>query len=217
MNSENSRPTIEILLDWIEGRLSADEADAVAMLVAQGDDQVVADVEWLHGIRQLRNEVNIDEPPSDLRGKLVAQFTQHHQKIQATRIEQDPQPGFLQKLIATLSFDSGLEPEMTGARKVGTDANRVMIYASDRAEVVLTIQSDQQKELLISGQLLLTSGQSAEQHQLSLLNLDSQTGNEQQTKTDSLGQFAFSSVSSAKYRLTAIVDDAEIVIELPSL
>ena len=56
-------PTIERLLDWLEGRLSSEASQAISEQVAVADETVQADVIWLRAFLRLSDTVVLEDPP----------------------------------------------------------------------------------------------------------------------------------------------------------
>lgn len=76
MNS--GRPSFTDLLDWVEGRLVPERADAVASYVAQGDPLTVESVEWIRDFLEDARSMPLAVPPPDLSARLRNVFVGLH-------------------------------------------------------------------------------------------------------------------------------------------
>src|SRR3954470_23139952 len=100
--------TFARLIDWVEGRLSAEEAHAVAEQVAAADAAVQADVGWLRAFLDASASIVLAAPPPQVHALLKRQFEAYARSRS--------QPGLLRQLVAALTFDSGLNPHLAGVR-----------------------------------------------------------------------------------------------------
>ncbi|GAA1501631.1 hypothetical protein [Nocardioides humi] len=73
-----TRPTFTELLDWVEGRLAGDRADAVASYVAAGDPATTASVEWIREFIAGARSMPLSEPPPELSARLRNVFEELH-------------------------------------------------------------------------------------------------------------------------------------------
>src|SRR5919107_1587208 len=87
------------LVDWVEARLSEQEARTVEEQVAAADSATRADVVWLRAFARISEHTVIASPPPEVRDALMERFEAYAEGKQ--------QPNFLQRLVATLTFDSG--------------------------------------------------------------------------------------------------------------
>ena len=62
------------LADWVEGRLSEEEARAVEKEVMAADSATRADVAWLQAFAQISEATVIASPPPEVRVALVERF-----------------------------------------------------------------------------------------------------------------------------------------------
>ncbi len=197
------------LLDWIEGRLPEEEAREVEERVA-ADSAARADVAWLRAFARLSRSITLEHPPPELRNELVERFERY--------AEGQRQPGFLRRLVATLSFDSGMEPTLAGFRAVNAQegSDRQLVYAVEVADVALNIHSAARDDRLdIDGQVLPTGDAALGTFSVQLLQGADEHGI---TTTDELGEFGFRDVPPGAYEMVLSNDQVEITIapiELP--
>ena len=92
------------LLDWVEGRLPEEEARTVEEQVAAADSATRADVAWLRAFARISEETVIASPPPEVREELIERFEAY--------AEGKRHPALLQRLVATLTFDSNLRPAL---------------------------------------------------------------------------------------------------------
>jgi hypothetical protein len=81
--------TFSQLLDWIEGRLTEEEAAEVARLVESADSETKETVAWLRAFARIANEVVLASPPEEVREALVARFAGRLQPDFAGEVKSD--------------------------------------------------------------------------------------------------------------------------------
>jgi hypothetical protein len=65
------------LVDWVEGRLSEEEARAVEEQVAVADGATLADVAWVRRFVRATEDSILEWPPPEVRSALIARFRAH--------------------------------------------------------------------------------------------------------------------------------------------
>jgi hypothetical protein len=193
------------LLDWVEGRLSEQEAQAVERQVAAADSATRADVAWMRAFARSSKDVVIATPPSEVRDTLVDRFETYAQGKQ--------QPGFLERMIATLRFDSNLQPA-SGLRAAGiSESQRQLVYSTDAADVAIIVRPRTCDGLLdVYGQILPSDPTDSGVFGVQLLRGASEVAT---TATNDLGEFKFEAVSPGVYEVLAGSDRVEI--QLPEV
>ena len=192
----------ERLVDWVEGRLSTQEAEAIAQQVA-ANQEAQATVEWLQAFRRVSGQLVLAAPPPALRQELVQQFAEYAARQQ--------QPTLWRRLLAALQFDSALQPAPTGMRSGAGNIARQLVYTSDDADIMLNSQARKTDprfnlfgELLPNRAELLPDEFCAQllqnEHEIAI------------TMLDDLGQFSFAGLASGEYQL--ILSSANVEIEL---
>src|SRR5918998_413121 len=119
------------LVDWVEGRLSEGEARAVEERVA-ADSAARADVAWLRAFARVSEETVIASLPSEVREELIERFEAYAEGKQ--------HPGLLQRLVATLTFDSNLRPALGLRAATAPESQRQLVYSTGAADVALHIR-----------------------------------------------------------------------------
>ena len=193
---------LALLLDWVEGRLSEQEARTVEERVAAGDSATRAHVAWLRAFARVSEDTVIASPPSGVRDTLIERFEAYAEGKQ--------HPGLLERLVASLTFDSNLQPA-AGLRAVGVPGSqRQLIYSTAAADVAMTVRPRSQDGLLnIYGQILPVDGTDSGVLGVQLLKGSSEAAT---TATNDLGEFTFEAVSPGAYEVLASSDRIEIQI-----
>jgi hypothetical protein len=190
------------LADWLEGRLSTDEARTVQEAVAAADSDTLADVAWLRRFFRATEGAIIESPPRELGDALVEIFEDHTRDRQA--------PSLFRRMLAGLVFDSNLQPA-AGLRAVGgQQARRQLIYHADAFDLVLNLLArDADNDLDVYGQVLPREGGEPELVSVQLL----RDGNELAlTVTDDLGSFAFQNIAPGSYELVLSAERVEVSV-----
>jgi len=185
------------LVDWVEGRLSEEEARAVEEKVA-ADSATRADVAWLRAFARISEETVIASLPPEVREELIERFEVH--------AEGEQHPGLLQRLVATLTFDSNLRPAL-GLRAAAAP-QRQLVYSTDAADIALHVRPHPRDGLLdLNGQIFPADGADSSTFGVQLLEGASEVAT---TATNDLGEFAFESVSPGEYDVLASNELVEI-------
>ena len=190
------------LMDWVEGRLSEEEARAVEEWVAAAGAATRADVAWLRAFARVSEDTVIASPPARVREALIERFDAYAEGKQ--------HPGLLQRLVGTLTFDSTLQPA-AGLRAARTQGSqRQLVYSTDAADVALIVRPRARDERLdLHGQILPVDSDDVGIFGVQLLQGSSEVGT---TATNDLGEFAFEAVSPGVYEVLAGSDRVEMRI-----
>ena len=190
------------LVDWVEGRLSAEETRAVEEQVVAADSTTLADIAWLHKFGTATEGATLESPPAEVRSALVARFEAY--------AEGRRMPGFLERAVAILAFDSGLRPA-AGARSVGGQGiRRQLIYSADALDIALNFwPRARDKNLDIDGQILPSDDQVPESFSVQLLQDETELA---MTATDERGGFSFESILPGEYTIMLSTDQTEVSI-----
>jgi hypothetical protein len=195
--------SFERLTDWVEGRLSEEEARAVEEQVAVAGEATRAEVQWLRAFTHVSGDTVIDVPSPEVREELIRRFDAY--------AEGRWSPGFLQRLVANLSFDSGLQPAF-GVRAASSQeaAQRHLIYTTDAAEIALNIRRrPRDGHLDLDGQVFPADNSDPASFSVQLLSGVDEVG---LTTTDELGEYSFESVPPGTYQILMSSDRVEILI-----
>jgi hypothetical protein len=190
------------LLDWVEGRLSEEEARSVAERVAAADSATHADVAWMRVFAQISEDTVIASPPSGVRDVLIERFEAYAEGKQ--------RPGLLERLVATLTFDSNLQPAI-GLRAAGTlGSQRQLAYSTEAADVTINLRPHPRDGLLdLHGQIMPVDDTDSGIFGIQLLEGSSEIST---TATNELGEFTFEAVPPGVYELLASSGRVEIQI-----
>lgn len=195
--------TFARLLDWVEGKLSEKEATLVAAQVAGADEATQARVAWLREFIQISASTVLAPPPPEIRELLMRRFEAYRQKRS--------QPGLLQRLVAALTFDSGLQPATAGLRAAAQAAPRQLIYTTDAAEIALNIQPRAFDQLLnVSGQIFPNRATRPDAFSVQLLRDMVEIS---LTTSDELGEFFLDAVPPGVYEMILSTAQVEITIK----
>ena len=188
------------LIDWVEGRLSGREARAVEKQVATADSATRASVAWLRTFARISEDTIIASPPSEVRDTLIERFEAYAEGKQ--------QPGFLERLVGRLTFDSNLQPAF-GLRAAGiTESQRQLVYSTEAADVAIIVRPRARDGLLdVYGQILPVDGTDSGVFGVQLLKDASEVAT---TATNDLGEFTFEAVPPGVYEALAGSDRVEI-------
>jgi hypothetical protein len=202
MKSNDTAPTFEQLIDWLEGRSSAEQAERVAAYVATAGEKVQADVAWLRRFYDVAARAPVAEPPAILTERLERRFA-------AFARDRAPLP-LRQRLIATLRFDSTMSLAR-GVRAADAGSHqRQYLFETEKATVVCTVQQREQDELVdVLGQVLAEEESEASLTRVSLLRKDEEYDN---ALTDDLGEFTLSAIPHGLYDMVLDSLGYQIVI-----
>ncbi len=187
------------LADWVEGRLSKQEAQIV-------EKQVVADtamhdnVMWLRAFALISETTVIASPPPEVRDTLVDRFEEYAAGKRRS--------GLLKRVVATLSFDSDLQPAL-GLRATGaTESQRQFVYSSEFADVTINLRSRPYDGLAdLYGQIFPVDGTDPGAFGAQLLDGAFEAAT---TAANDLGEFSFRAVAPGTYEVLASSDQVEI-------
>jgi hypothetical protein len=201
-------PSFAQLLDWIEGRLSEQDAANIATQVANADQQTHATVDWLRNFSHVSTRVMLKALPTRYHQELLRRFKM--------RAEENQAPSLFRRLLAQLTFDSGSQFATAGVRALnGLGNQRQMVYSTEVVDVVLNTQpSKGSGQLDVLGQVMPTAENMEMAFVVQLLRNDTEF---QITQADTIGEFFFEAVPPGSYGLVLSAEQLEIhtpIIEL---
>lgn len=203
--AEPEKINFERLLDWVEGRLSEEEARKVEKAV-MADDSVHAETKWLRAFVQMSEKTTLDAPPPEVRQELVRRFYSYAEKT-----EEKKQSGFLERILATLTFDSNARPAMAGFRSAGGGrSSRQLVYDAQVAEIALNIRGrPNNSHVDVYGQVFPDVDEDPDAFSVQLLKGADEIG---LTTADELGEFAFEGVEPGTYEMVLSAAQIEFLI-----
>jgi len=192
------------LVAWMEGHLSEHDARTVEEAVAMADDETLADVAWLRKFYGAADEVLIGAPPQAVRDALMGTFEAAHVRDPGTT-------GFVQRVLAGLTFDSNLQPA-AGLRAVGAQqSRRQLIYRTDMFDLAINLLArDSDDNLDLDGQVLTRGGEEPKLFSGQLLRDYSELA---LAAVDEFGSFGFRRIPPGIYELVLSADRIEVSIE----
>jgi hypothetical protein len=187
------------LVDWIEGRLSEEEARSVEEQVA-ADGAMHAAVAWLQAFNQVSRDTVIASPPPEVRDGLVERFQKYAERKRWSES--------LMRFVAQLSFDSERQPTL-GLRTTSMPASqRELVYSSEVADIAIGVWLRAYDGLWDwDGQVFPLDGTDPGAFGARLLDGSSETA---ATTTNDLGEFSFEAVAPGTYEVLASSDQVEI-------
>jgi hypothetical protein len=191
------------LVDWMEWRLSEEEASALEERVAAADDATIADFAWLRKFAKAAEGIGPEAPPPDLRTTLTARFE--------ARAEGRRARGLLKRVVAMLASDGGMRPAL-GVRRVDAHGSRrQLIYSADTLDVALNFwPRDHDNHLVLRGQVFPRDDAGLETFGVQLLRDGAEVAT---TASDGLGGFGFQAVAPGVYEMILGTDRVEVSIE----
>lgn len=150
MTDPRPRPELDTrtLLDWLEGRLSPDRSDEVAVLVASADPETTRTLDWLRSFQTAARALPTEQPPPLVRQRLRRTFAKRTGTLPATR-----------SATVTLIADSRDQVQLAGVRgapDLDTTAFNLE-YEGPDIEVYLDVVVDSDRRDL-RGQILDAAG-----------------------------------------------------------
>ena len=199
---EREEISFERLADWVEGRLSDEEARDVEERVAAAGEATRAEVAWLRAFAGISEDIVFDEPPPEVREEMTRRFEAYAEGRRS--------PGLMERLVANLSFDSGVQPAF-GVRAAGSrETQRQLIFTTDAAEIALNVRPrPRDGSLDLDGQVFPAGDADPASFTVQLLSGTDEVGI---TATDQLGEFGFQAVSPERYQILVSGDWVEILI-----
>jgi len=184
-------------------------AESIRAHLASGCARCQGNLAWVEKIVRLAATDETTEPPRWVLNRAIQLFEQMGPKRQ---------PGFLEKIMASLVFDTLAQPQMAGVRRAGPETRQCLYRAGD-FDVDLSVELGQAPDTVtITGQVLRAEGASQDvghslaevgHRQASLLQ---QTETIQTTVTDHLGEFSFEAVLQGVYDVRITLADHEVWI-----
>ena len=190
------------LADWVEGRLSEEEARTVEKEVMAADSATRDDVAWLQAFVQISEATVIASPPPEVRDALVERFEAY--------AESNQQPNLLERLVARLTFDSGQQPALGWRAATTPGLQRKLVYSSEAVDVSLNVRLRPRDGLAdIHGRVFTVNNAYPGDFYVQLLAGASEVAT---AATNNLREFVFEGVPPGVYEIIAGSDRVEIRI-----
>jgi hypothetical protein len=192
------------LLDWVEGRLSEEEARTVERQVAAADSAMREEAAWLRAFARISEDTVIASPPPRVRETLSERFEAY--------AEGKRRPGLLKRLVATLTFDSGMQPALSW-RSTAPELQREYVYSTEAADVTIDVRPRPRDGLVdIHGRIFPVDSTDPDTFGVQLLEGPSEVAT---TATNDLGEFTFEAVSPGVYGM--IVSSERVEVSIPQV
>ncbi len=151
MTGQYSTPTFAELLDWVEGRATAEEAADIAARVDPGNSETAASIRWIEGFLRHGEKNPLPTPPPILRQRLRQLFI----------AEMGPGPVVPEVRLAEPLFDSRRDTELTGVRGAYDNEGYQLAFSTDEVDILLDVipQSTPKDCFQLEGQALAASTQ----------------------------------------------------------
>jgi hypothetical protein len=190
------------LVDWVEGKLTAEESAQIELQLQTADEETQAAVAWLKSFLEISATIVLDDPPEKVQQVLKKQFSSQNQSKGLS--------GTFERLIAVLTFDSNQQTAVPGVRSAALQsAERQLIYSTDMADIALNIQPGPSPEQLqLFGQLFPLN----ETQEICSVQLSHDDDEQYLTTTDDLGEFNFPEINPGTYELIISNAQFEIII-----
>ncbi|MBI3949176.1 MAG: hypothetical protein HY314_01795 [Acidobacteria bacterium] len=193
---------IEQLLDFTQDRAEPVERDLIQAHLASGCTRCQGNLAWIQKIVWLTATDDSVEPPKWVLDRAVRLFQIYGPQRK---------PGLLQRITASLVFDSLTQPQLVGVRQTG-QAARQSLYRAGEWDVDLSFEPGEGPETIdIAGQVLKGEGQIGEVAGIPVHLIQ---GEEilASTVADQLGEFTFDCVASGTYSLRIDLRDQSLWI-----
>lgn len=178
------------ILDWLEGRLTEEEAREVEERVA-ADEEARAELEWLRAFVRTSEDVALEAPPERVREVLERRF--------ASWAEERRGPSLVRRIVATLAFDSGAAAPAAGFRSGAAGGNQQLVYDAQVAEIALNVRPRPGNgKMDLYGQIFPAVEEDPETFSVRLLKGPEEVG---LATADELGEFAFEAVRPGIYEM----------------
>jgi hypothetical protein len=200
---KHSKPKFAKVLDWLEGKLPQEEAQAIAAQIAVADDETLADLNWLRDFLETSRKIKLASLPPHVRDELRRSFAE-------TTSERGPKNIF-GRMLASLTFDSRTQLAVTGIRSADlASSHRQLIFSTQSLEVALSVQAQTQDERLnLFGQIFPFEEVPLDSFSVQLLSGALEVG---LTMADTLGEFNFERIQTGIYELILSTDKYEVLI-----
>lgn len=181
-------PLTELLMDYIDGRLGAEDRSRVEQMLTQSD-LARRRMAWLTDFREQAQQTSIDEPPGTLRATLMETYRRLRQ-VHASEVLHDSREA------------------VAGVRSVGTAERWAIIHTSDVADIAIDFARVGDR-VEVSGQVLTIDDRACRG-----VELMSATESLCSVRPDHYGQFSCGVVPTGSHRLLVHLQDATVTVDI---
>ncbi len=192
-------PSFEKLLDYLDGKLAAEEAERVATHLSGDCAQCSANRDWFNQVKTLAALDQSIDPPAWVTKR-------------ALRIFETQKPRLVERLvqaIAALTFDSFARPAVIGVRSTET-TNRQLLYNAGAYSIDLQIAPVGGSRADLVGQILCEAETSFDSVAGLALELVSQDQKTHRASTNEMGEFTIGGLKQGLYNLTIQTSEGHI-------
>ncbi|HXG65832.1 MAG TPA: hypothetical protein VNO70_12060 [Blastocatellia bacterium] len=199
-------PGFEQLLDYCDGRLGERDAQTVAAHLASGCQRCAQDLEWYRRVRAIAASDDGVDPPAWVLKRALRLFENY---------APPRQEGHLDRLIASLVFDSRAQPTLSGVRSAEA-GNRQLLYRAGQYSVDVQITFSEQSGADLIGQVL-RGGEFRFESVAGLVVEVAQKGQPAySTVTNAVGEFILGNIACGEYEVAVWTNEGAIIIpQLP--
>jgi hypothetical protein len=199
---DRGEPGFAELLDWLEGRLSEDDAARVAQLVDRAGDDVSLAARWIAIFLDMTKDAVLDDPPPEVRELLVRRFATHR-----------PARGVGDRVRAALVWDSRSQPRLAGARSTAfrSAVDHHLQYRAPALDVAIDVYRLDERTVTVEGQVLPDDPAADSTFSVLLLRDEVEVAS---AVTDDLGAFELERLPLGAYQLRLIGGGTTVVAKL---
>jgi hypothetical protein len=188
----------EILINYLEGRLSAEDRNAAVMHLDGPCKSCQRRLALLQTVLRVTATDQTAAPSASILKRAIDIPLTHRA---------NSKPDVWRRLVATLAFDSHLQPSLAATR--GVSRERQMLFTAEQVDIDLQIKPAHEGHDLI-GQVL---EEQAPGFISAFVSLQGNTGQPQMAReADSKGQFVFRGISPGVYDLMVDLENREIAV-----
>jgi hypothetical protein len=199
--ANSQKPDFEKILDWIEGKLPPEEAEAMAERMSS-DGEARAEADWLRAFVRVSEETVMKSPPPEVRAELSRRFEDYAEKRR--------RPGLFQRVLASLTFDSGMQPAFGVRSARAAEVQRQYVYSTELADIALSLQPRPGGKIDLLGQVLPEGEEEPDEFTVQLLRSGVEAA--ETISADDLGEFAFEELEPGTYEMILATERYEILI-----
>lgn len=187
------------VLDWVEGRLEPAAAERVSRAV-EADPALGEAVRWITSFRTAAAATRLEAPPAHVRELLVRRFAAYY----------PPPPTAIERVRATIGFDSALGMPVLGVRAGATTSTRHLVLTTDALDVALDLYAED-RSVRVEGQVLPAHDDASAAGTVSLARDGAVLAT---AESDETGRFALPPVPAGEVIVTVVLGATAVEAEL---